>query len=55
MIQNAGCEKSDFSNPTTTKLTEEKNHKIMEKLFNEGAIDRITNRGCMSYEEFMAV
>jgi len=55
VIQNTGYETPDYTNPTTAKLTEEKNNKILEKMFLNDAIDKITNRGYMSYDEFMAV
>ena len=33
--------------------TPEQNHRVLEKLYNAGAIDRITNKGYMRYNEFV--
>lgn len=52
LIQKAGYETPDYTNPTKLKLTEASNEKVLHKLYSEGVIDKITNRGALSYEEF---
>ncbi len=52
VIENNGYKTPDYSDPVKAKETEEKNHLILEKLYNEKVIDRITDRGNLSYEEF---
>lgn len=41
-----------FNNSTKTEKIEDKNKKILETLYNNNLIDKITNRGYMSYDEF---
>lgn len=51
-IQSNGYETPDWSNPTKAKATEEKNFKILTKLYNEEAIDYIYNRTDLDYKAF---
>ena len=53
LIEKSGYITPDRSNPTEAKKTEEHNNKILRKLYSEGRIDKITNRGYMSYDEFV--
>ncbi len=55
IIEKNGYETSDYSDPVKEKETEEKNQKILEKLYNAKFIDKITSRGCMSYAEFRTI
>lgn len=52
VLNHYGYETPDYSNPLTSKQTEEKNQKILEGLFKDNMIDYISNRGIMFYEEF---
>lgn len=51
-IAKAGYETPDWTNPTKAKTTEEKNQRILTKLYNERLIDYIYNREELSYREF---
>lgn len=51
-LQKNGYETPDWSNPTSAKATEEKNFKLMSKLYYNNAIDYIVNREDLSYKEF---
>jgi transposase-like protein len=42
----------NYTNPTEAKKTEYDNKKILEMLYNNDLIDKIVNRGYMSYDEF---
>lgn len=55
IIEKNGYETPDYSDPITAKETEASNQKILEKLYNAELIDKITNRGYMSYSEFQAL
>lgn len=50
-ITKAGYETPDWSNPSKAKATEEKNFKILTKLYDERLIDYILNRE-LSFKEF---
>lgn len=52
VLKKAGYETPSFGNPTQYKITSTKNKKILEGLFYEESIDKITNRGSLYYEEF---
>ena len=52
VLEKNGYETPDWSNPAAAKVTEEKNNKILEKLYNADMIDKITNRGYMKYKDF---
>lgn len=52
VLEKNGYETPDWSNPAAAKVTEEKNNKILEKLYNVDMIDKITNRGYMKYKDF---
>lgn len=52
LIKKNGHRTPNYRNPTAAKTTELKNNKILEKLYYQELIDRITNKGPMSYEEF---
>lgn len=52
VINKNGYKTPNYKNPTVSKATELKNNKILEKLYCQELIDRITNKGPMSYEEF---
>ena len=52
VLEKNGYETPDWSNPAAVKITEEKNNKILEKLYNADMIDKITNRGYMKYKDF---
>ena len=45
----------DWSSPTVVASVVAKNNKIYEKLYYAGMIDRITNRGAMSLEQFQMI
>lgn len=51
IIEKNGYKTPDYSDPVKTKETEKKNQKILEKLYNAELIDKITNRGYMSYAD----
>lgn len=51
-IQKNGYITPDYTNPTTAKVQEDKNNKILSKLYYDGAIDYIYNREDLSYKEF---
>lgn len=52
-LNNNGYETPDYkNNPTEAKKTEDNNKKILETLYNNDLIDKITNRGYISYDEF---
>ena len=53
IIEKNGYETPDWSNPAQAQVTEEKNNKILEKLYNADMIDKITNRDYMKYKEFL--
>jgi transposase-like protein len=42
----------DYNNPTEAKKIEDNNKKVLETLYNNDLIDKITNRGYISYDEF---
>lgn len=52
VIGEAGYIVPDYSNPAQAIITDKQNEKILEHLHNENIIDRITNRGHLSYDEF---
>lgn len=52
MIFKNGYETPDYSTDDSAKLTKEKNYKVLESLYKEGLIDKITNRGYIPYKEF---
>lgn len=52
VLEKNGYETPDWSNPAAAKITEEKNNKILEKLYNADMIDKITNRGYIKYKDF---
>lgn len=52
IIENNGYETPDYTNPLKAKETESKNQKVLEKLYNSDLIDKITNRGYISYSDF---
>ncbi|MBE6114370.1 MAG: IS1 family transposase [Erysipelotrichaceae bacterium] len=43
----------DFSDEALAIAVKENNDKILEKLYNEGEIDKITNRGQIKYKDFV--
>ena len=47
-----GYETPDFSDPVKAEETKAKNQKILQALYKKKLIDRIGNRGELSYEEF---
>lgn len=51
-IEKNGYETPNKANPAEATATETKNRKVLERLYNAGIIDRITNRGYIPYEEF---
>ena len=51
-IQKYGYETPDWSNPTKAKAQEEKNFKILTKLYSEGLIDYIHGREDLDYKAF---
>lgn len=55
IIENSGYETPDFSDPSKAKITQEKNDRILKKLYSDGIIDKITNRGYMTYEQFNVI
>lgn len=53
ILTNNGYETPEYkSNPTEAKKTEDNNKKTLETLYNSDLIDKITNRGYISYDEF---
>ena len=52
LITKNGYETPDFSDPVKAEETKIKNQKILQTLYKKGLIDRIGNRGELSYEEF---
>lgn len=52
IINRRGYETPDHSNLAAFTTTKESNQKILQKLYSEDMIDKITNRGLMTYEEF---
>lgn len=53
VIHKNGYETPDWSNPSKAKATEEKNNKILSKLYYENLIDHVYNRDDLSYKEFV--
>lgn len=51
-IEKNGYETPNKANPADAAVAEAKNRKVLERLYNAGMIDRITNRGYIPYEEF---
>lgn len=54
IIEKNGYETPDYSDPVTAKETGASNQKILEKQYNAELVDKIINRGYMSYSEFQA-
>ena len=52
IIDKAGYKTPDYANPVLAQIAEKQNQKILERLYYEDDIDRITNRGHLLYEEF---
>ena len=52
LLTKNGYETPDFSDPVKAEDTKAKNQKILQTLYKKGLIDRIGNRGELSYEEF---
>ena len=52
VITKNGYETPDFSDPIKAEKTQAKNQKILEMLYDKGMIERISNRGDLSYEKF---
>ena len=52
LLTKNGYETPDFSDPVKAEETKTKNQKILQTLYKKGLIDRIGNRGELSYEEF---
>lgn len=52
VIEKAGYEYPNHLKPSTIPATEAHNRKLLEKLYNEGLIDRITNMGTLKYDQF---
>lgn len=52
VLTNNGYVTPDRTNPATAAATRANNEKILERLYEQELIDRITNRGPLSYEEF---
>ena len=52
IIRQQGYETPEYNNSSKSKQVREDNQKILERLYYEGAIDKITNKGLLSYEEF---
>ena len=55
IISDAGYETPGPLSSAAAKLTKEKNDKILHKLYRENMIDRIANRGTMTYDELVAL
>lgn len=52
ILEKNGYETPDWLSPEKAQETRDKNNKILEKLYNADLIDKITNRGYMTYTEF---
>lgn len=52
ILKKYGYEKPDLKNPRKAAETESKNKKILKTLYENGLIDRIVNRGTLSYSDF---
>ena len=50
-----GYESPDFSDPVKAEATQAKNQMILQALYKRGMIDKISNRGDLSYEEFYSL
>lgn len=54
-IQKAGYVTPNYLDKASAQTTKERNDKILSKLYSEGLIDKITNRGYISYEAFKEI
>ncbi len=52
VIKKHGYKKVDFKNPTKVAEAETRNRKILINLYNKGLIERIVNKGNLTYSEF---
>jgi transposase-like protein len=52
VITKAGYQTPDRTNPSELQETIKRNEEIRSRLYNEELIDKVTNKGQMSYEEF---
>ena len=52
IIEKNGYETPDYTDPVNARITETNNRKVLEKLYNADLIDKITNRGFISYNDF---
>lgn len=52
-IKQYGYESADESNPVQAAITRDNNENLFKRLYDNELIDKITNRGIMSYEEFI--
>ncbi len=55
ILKRYGYEKPDPANPKKAAETAAKNKRILKSLYEDGAIERIVNRGELSYAEFCAL
>lgn len=52
IVQKAGYKTPSYTDPVGAQITKENNDKILARLYDMGIIDRITNRGRITYEVF---
>ena len=55
IVKNSGYEKPDNTNPVKAEATRLKNEKIFERLYFAEKIDYISNRGDLSYKDFLSL